>query len=503
MTNQTFDYRPSVELLQILARGSLRQNLPKAIRLWVILRSLYGDESDPVRLQLGGKFTYSDWHKLFFTQTDLHHKNYTIPIAHDSKCPCGKTLSDWLFDPNIGFNSEEWREDFLKLYPLSEGELNNLLSEGIIPEGQINGQKRLPSGRLFAVTSKNLQYNLQTLAKLGWLELSQEFYEVKSNQKSKSKQQYRGNVIPRNSIYSYQKVTKLPKFNLGGYFDDYSKFIAQPDCGEIANNYLAPINGIQRFVMHVEYVVSQESKDRTSDFQEQLKQVWQEIPVCPISIIYDSASLAREGKRIIYPVCIYYFQRASYLCSFGQTPKKKDEIGWYNYRLDRIKELIKFSWDDQNIPRLLKEKFQQNKLPLPSEIEESMAKAWGFDFYKPSRKMLLRFERDFHDRYIINSFRHETFKLINGKAEFRKFIQDYQPNLSEKELLDEICHSLPLPPDDPDFPYAYYTADYRIDDNNAIMRLRAWGQKVEVLLPGELRQRMAKDVLETYRLYHN
>ncbi len=380
MTNQILDYRPSVELLQILARGSLRQNLPKALRLWVILRSLYGDESDPVRLQLAGKFTYSDWRKLFFTQTDQHHKNYTIPIAHDSKCPCAKTLVDWLFDAKMGCNSEEWRGDFLKLYPLSEGEFNNLLSEGIIPEGKSKGQKRLPNGRLFAITSKNIQYNLQTLAELGWLELSQEYYEIKPKRKSKSKQKSLSNPIPRNSSYFYQKVTELPKFHFGGYLHDYGKFISQPDCGEIANNYLAPINGIPRFVMHVEYVVSQEAKDRSSDLQEQLKQIWQEIPVCPISILYDSASLARQGKRIIYPVCIYYFQRAPYLCAFGQTPKNKNDIGWYNYRLDRIKELVKLSWDNEDIPSILKIKYQNHKLPLPSDIEESMVNSWGLIF---------------------------------------------------------------------------------------------------------------------------
>ncbi|WP_302480962.1 hypothetical protein [Nostoc sp. TCL240-02] len=36
-----------------------------------------------------------------------------------------------------------------------------------------------------------------------------------------------------------------------------------------------------------------------------------------------------------------------------------------------------------------------------------------------------------------------------------------------------------------------------------MMRLRAWEPKVEVLLPGELRSRMANDIQETWKLYHN
>lgn len=56
-----FTYPPTVGFLQILALGSLKQNLPKAIRLWVILRSLYGNDSDEVKLNLGEHFTYEEW----------------------------------------------------------------------------------------------------------------------------------------------------------------------------------------------------------------------------------------------------------------------------------------------------------------------------------------------------------------------------------------------------------------------------------------------------------
>lgn len=44
MFEQIFIDTPQIELLQWLARGSLKQNLLRAIRLWVWLRSLYGSE---------------------------------------------------------------------------------------------------------------------------------------------------------------------------------------------------------------------------------------------------------------------------------------------------------------------------------------------------------------------------------------------------------------------------------------------------------------------------
>lgn len=77
MSDFVFDYPPSVELLQWLAELSLRQTdvLPMAIRLWVILRSLYGNSDDPVYLEgLNKCFGYSEWRDLFFRDIDSHHQ---------------------------------------------------------------------------------------------------------------------------------------------------------------------------------------------------------------------------------------------------------------------------------------------------------------------------------------------------------------------------------------------------------------------------------------------
>ena len=63
MSKQLFRDPPCVELLQWLARGSLKQNLARAVRLWVWLRLLYGDES--VRLDLRDSFTYAQWRDTF------------------------------------------------------------------------------------------------------------------------------------------------------------------------------------------------------------------------------------------------------------------------------------------------------------------------------------------------------------------------------------------------------------------------------------------------------
>ncbi|MDF5731816.1 MAG: TIGR03985 family CRISPR-associated protein, partial [Rhizonema sp. PD38] len=47
----------------------------------------------------------------------------------------------------------------------------------------------------------------------------------------------------------------------------------------------------------------------------------------------------------------------------------------------------------------------------------------------------------------------------------------------------------------------YCKVDYRVKDNNIVMRLRAWGPNVEVILPLHFRQDMKKDMEATYKLY--
>jgi hypothetical protein len=66
MKREFFNYPPSVEVLKLLTPGSLKQNLAKAVRLWVILRSIYGDDIDEVKLELEEEFTFIQWCDLFF-----------------------------------------------------------------------------------------------------------------------------------------------------------------------------------------------------------------------------------------------------------------------------------------------------------------------------------------------------------------------------------------------------------------------------------------------------
>lgn len=466
MLSNIFDLSPTVELLQVLARGSLRQNLAKGIRLWVILRSLYGDETDPVRLQLNETFTYSDWNKLFFTQTDKHHKGYTIPPNHDAECACAKTISDWLFQPNTGVNPQQWRQSFLKLYPMAQQDLDSLLSE-----------------KLFAVTSKNIQYDFKALIQMGWMRS----HEIKPGKSKRLKIEY-------SKIEDFPNLAIYPETAESG--EIRVRNAIQNDLADFFEDFGREINGEQRFFLDIEYIVHRQFSRQIETIRQQLKSIWQQFPIPPIKITYVSASNYQnyqdEGEKyIVYPVCIYYSHRAPYLFAFGQTPKDESKIDWYDYRLDRVQNLLELNWDKINLPG-----FSLNicSTKTPRKVEELRNEAWGFDFYKPQELLLIRFDRYFHYRYIEGTERDELFKKISYTAAKNLILKAAIELDKKQEIL--TCLSLRSPED------IYCRLNYRVSDNNTIMRLRAWGAAVEVLLPYKLRSRIAKDLQETYRLYH-
>ncbi len=442
MSEQIFSDVPQAELLQWLARGSLKQNLLRAVRLWVWLRSLYGEGQDHVFLEDG--FTLADWKNAFFSST--HPKGEAIPQFHDHNCPCAKTTADWLFGSHTGLNQETWKRSLLSHVNISN--LDEILHK-----------------RLFGVTRRSLQADLQILEELGWLENREQKY-------------HRVNNLPFRPITTKQNINEL-------------HFLNQEDLAEIAQNLSQQIGGVQRFFFKLDYVVT--AIDQVENWQYELRKLWSQTPVPPIRLIYNSARLRESRQCLVYPVCIYYVQRAVYLCAFGESPDRKTD--WYNFRLDRIENITPIEWTNSAIPKTLQQRYQQRNLPNPEEIEVQMPKALGFDFYLESRLMLLRFDREYHDRYIQDTFRHETFNLISYQKA-KGLIEKSVDNAEEKILLLQVLAN--RSPKD-----AYYSLQYRHGDNNVIMRLRAWRPKVEILLPYDLRERIAADITKEIGLYHH
>jgi len=450
MSEQLFGDRPSIELLQWLARGSLKQNLLRAIRLWVWLHALYGDDKD--RLLLNDPFTFADWRNAFFSST--HSKEEAIPDLHDPYCACAKTTDAWIFDARTGVSELEWQQSLQQHDAISDKALDKLLQR-----------------RLFAVTRRSLFADLQILTELGWL-------------KRQGQKYHRVHDLPTRPVAVSSK-----QLNARLNTDDLA--FLNPDLETFAQSFSQPVGGFRRFFLEVDYIICQTNQDRVDDWQDKLRRLWEQTPVPTVGLTYNSARLGYAVDCIVYPVCIYYARRAVYLCAFGHSAERQGE--WYNYRLDRIQQMTRLVWTDPGIPQFLLQRFQQTTLPSPDYIEVEMAKAWGFDFYRPPRLMLLRFDREFHDRYIQDTFRHDTFEPVTYKQAERLIRQHTQQH---QQALLKVLQS--RPPQD-----AYYQVYYREGDRDVGLRLRAWRPRGEVLLPWELRQTITKEVETEYQLYQN
>ncbi|NMG07219.1 TIGR03985 family CRISPR-associated protein [Brasilonema sp. UFV-L1] len=511
MKREVFNYPPSVEVLKLLTPGSLKQNLAKAVRLWVILRSIYGDDADEVKLELKEGFTFFQWRDLFFLDAIKQHSRDKAPILHHEQCRCATKLTEWLFASTLGIEKRKWSDSFQKYYSIQSDELECLLLTGIISNSQNSSQpdddsvttrnsqkshqksqrfsKTLSDGRLFAVTSRNLkEYDFQSLVNLGWLKKASNQEEVNQVQ--------------------YLKVEKFPEFFLARLeeVENPSEQFTNEELSAFNHSLSQPINGIQRFLIHAEYIVHPRLYERVESLQKQLKKLWAQDKIPLVKLSYQSAKLYHDTVDcIVYPVCIYYYQRAPYLFAYGQTPKPDDKkswskidckIDWYDYRLDRILELDELpkNIDETNIPKHFINKCQGKYPPTPDDIKEKMAAAWGFDIYQPQELLVLKFEQYFYENNIKGTEREEMFTQISLQ-QVEKLVKAYTPSASaeQKSLLSTLQSRSKND--------IYCKVDYRVDDNNIVMRLRAWGPKVEVILPWHFRDRMAKDIEATYKLY--
>lgn len=455
MDDLIFSDPPNVELLQWLARDTLKKNLGSAIRLWVWLRTLYSGEEEFSTLDEG--FTNAKWRDAFFSPT--HPKNDKVPELHDENCPCAKTIAYWLFETNSKIIESQWKQSLISHAKIEENQLDELLKS-----------------RLFAVTRRSLQSDLKALVELRWLEY-------------KNNQYYRVAEFPTRPGINRDE-TNITKMN------PYALSILHEDINSIANNLSQEINGIKRFYMQLDYVIPKSTIDRVEDWQYELKELWTQTPVPPIQVTYDSARVGDKVDCIVFPVCIYYVQRAVYLCAYGESPDR--ETDWYNFRLDRIVDINPLDWENSEIPGHLQKRYQQHNLPNPDEISIKIEKeAWGFDFYLPPQLALLRFDRDYHERYIKDTVRHQTFEYISHQQAQRCIEREAKG--TDKQILTNILTNRSS--DD-----AYYQVYIRYKDsthrdNNIIMRLRAWRPRCEVIFPLDLRESFAADVAKEYQLY--
>lgn len=492
---------PTVELLDSLVPGVLAQkgNLLKAVRLWVILRSLQGNHlslsTDPE-----GWFSNAQWREAFFSTVIAESKPSKSRLRnHPEPEIRTKTLRQWLFEDYPELDEAEWKQTFTKRYDLDRPSLDRLLGSG-------KGAKIEPQICPFAVDDRTLRNDFATLVKAGWLEVIGE----KSDRRYRKGQQFE-------SISSPSSGQAKPQPDAALWFEQTTAHFIPNDLSSVADHFPQPINGIQRFILDVEYIVAQSVSHQVEHLLQNLKQLWQQTPVPPVRLTYRSVRYYEtEFELITYPVCIYYFQRAPYLFAFGQTPQQLskgslDVPNWYDYRLDRILTLQPLSWSDVSLPQAWLSKASPSSRstqtrsphPLPrlfaektsAWVEQEVAAALGVEIHRPIEPLLLRFERYFYGNYIANTERAKLFAEMGFEQAEKRFQAD--PTVRKQGL--SLAH---LFRDRPRHKASIFClAHHRLGDNNVVMRLRAWGFNVEVLLPLSLRQRMTDDMQETWKLY--
>jgi len=481
MTDRTFDFLPTVELLASLVPGILSQkgNLLKAVRLWAILRSLYGEKPLSLSTDAEGFFSNAEWRDAFL-QPDNQQK----------------TLKQWLFqNPSAmdegmdeAIDEKLWRQAFVNRYGIERDRLAALLGDAPKYEEPIP----------FQIDHRTLRNDFATLEKLGWLKAS-----------------------GTGSQRRYAKVSPLPTLPWMGAIAAESAeepalihFIPN-DLAGVVEHFPQPINGTQRFILDTEYIISQSVSRQVDQLLQTLKQAWQQTPVPPVRLVYRSIRYYEaEFEILTYPVCIYYFRRAPYLFAFGQTPQhlddgKPEHLSWYDYRLDQIQSLRLLDWDDPSLPAEWQAKTAQGsssatpslRLPrrfaekTPEFVQQEVASAMGVEIHRPIAPLLLRFERYFYGNYIANTERAKLFVEMGFAQAEKRFQADPEiraQGLSLAKLFgDRPRHKSSV----------FCSAQHRLGDNNVVMRLRAWGPNVEVLLPLSLRQRMTDDMQETWKLY--
>lgn len=468
MLEVPFDYPPTVSLLEYLVPAVLgqKENLRKAVRLWVILRSLYGDLSVEFPVEGNEWFSNAQWRDTFL----------------QSKQRNG-TIRQWLFEDSIVMDESQWRKAFVRRYGMDSDQLDLLLNPGA-KQGALSP---------FEVNDRTLRNDFITLENLGWLKAT-------------------GTGTQRR----YCKVSHFPDLPcIAPPIETTTTHFIPNDLAIVVDHFPQPINGIQRFILDVEYIIHPSISQQVDHFLQTLKRIWQQSPVPSIRMIYRSIRhYDTEFDLIVYPVCVYYFQRAPYLFAFGQFPQQSSEKhsnspNWYDYRLDRILSLEVLSWDNPLLPPTWFSKSRSrstakehpNEIPrlfaekTPALVEQEVAAALGIEIHRPIEPLLLRFDRYFYGNYIANTERARLFTEMRFDQAEKRFQSDSEIAANGLSLT-RLFRDRPQHQSD-----VFCLTNHRLGDNNVVMRLRAWGPRVEVLLPLSLRQRMSDDMQETWKLY--
>lgn len=476
-------YLPEASVLQWLADGQLVNRVVRSVRLWKLVDIIYNYERNGLA-RMPQEFSYGELRARLYAsehpQSDLVRARNISKNCPSPECICHKTLEEIVFEQDE-LQEKNWKQDIHQLTGFQDQQIATYLQQ-------------YP----FATVHRSIREDLKQLVKQGWLKQINigKYKLVSTLPQSPLKNTSISDMlyISRDCGWSLLRILETMAFiqpNLAGLTTELLQQLTQQPGTK--NKLDIEKEPPQRTFIHLDYILAPDKQDLVDNYQYQLEQLWQNPEGAVIQFNYGIALSKTVAKITAYPVCLHYMRRAKYLTAYGIDPHGK--VNWHNYRLDRLhdRKLKILNWGDKQVPKQLQQMHDNGKLPTPSQVQEELDKAWGFNFYLPKEVLIMRFPADFAQWYVDDTLRHPTFQGI-PYHQIPEFLNKEKVSKSEIEAIVAILAK--RSPKD-----VYYRALVRKGDINVLMRLRDWRPKGEVIAPLSYREILTKEATSELQHY--
>ncbi|MGQ9867066.1 MAG: TIGR03985 family CRISPR-associated protein [Pseudanabaenaceae cyanobacterium] len=440
-----------LELLRWLVRGSLNKAPHRTARLWYLLQRLYGGDR-PWCEELPKLWTYPDLRDRLFAESHPKGDHLTVQEVRqgcwNESCIC--------------------RVSTQQLLQLTPAETTDLFGSTDIAA--------VLAEPAFGTVHNSVRQDLKILVHRGWLHKTGSSFACVPETQWPLVAKTRLDDIDAPSLV--QALTSI-----SFVYPEVEPLLAT------LGDALEP-----RVFLQIDLPLVEEDQERVNDYHSTLAELWR-AGGQPVTFRYgfrEPDGLRKQVKVVVYPVCLHYMVRAKYLSAYGRDPH--GQIGWHNYRLDRIASpnITVLDWCDRRVPKELQVLRETQRLPTIQQVQEALAEAWGFRFYAPKQWLLLRFPAEFAEYYVRRTQRHPTFREIAYREIETAAARYLKP--SARLLLQELLQR--RSPED-----AYFEAWVRAGDVNIAQRMRMWRPQGEVLAPGALRAQMQQEAQQELNLY--
>lgn len=470
-----FDYGPTPEVLQGLSAGQFASRWQRAVRLWWLLRSLYG-KHHPWSETLPEPFRYGDVRSRLFADShgtqDQDSLEILLTNCRGTNCLCQRSLRSLLqaADPQLAL--EPWLARVAQLTGIEREAWRQLLDQAP-----------------FAVVHRSVRDDLKALARQGWVRSGQrgQYWPVAPEAWP--------TLVTASGPDPLETLSASDNEALRKVLEDVA--FVQPQLDVVLDRLwqqgteaspqrpLWQTEPQKRIFLHLDYILSESEQERVDTYQQAIEQLWRQPDG---GVIQFETWMPQREKTVavtVYPVCLHYVRRAKYLSAYGLDPDGR--LNWHNYRLDRIasERLTVLPWGDPRVPKALKAQRDRGELPTPDAVQAQLEEAWGFNFYLPKAWLLMRFSPWFARWYVDGTVRHPTFARVSyGEA-----LAQVERQVLEAERDDVLAVLRQRSAQD-----VFYAGWVRLGDINVVMRLRDWRPQGEVIAPWGLRQRMVAEV---------